>query len=156
MQNKILVISDSHGCIDLLKHVIRQELPFGYLFFCGDGLSDLLYCEIPKEVEMYSVVGNVDKYRNTNGEEELYAGVLGKLFMIVHGDNFGVKTSLIKLKKQAEENHIDVVVFGHTHQQKYLNNDDIVFFNPGALRCGEYGVIEVSDNKWKYLHKSIS
>lgn len=155
MNTKIVVISDSHGSIDPINYVVKNEYPFSHLFYCGDGMSDILNADIPQDVIVYKVTGNVDRISNYNGNEEIYAGVDGQLFYLVHGDKFGVKVGFDHLISEAIENEVDVVIFGHTHVQYDKINKNIKFFNPGSIKLGEYGIIEKIDKEWKFLHKSL-
>ena len=45
-----LILSDSHGRPDLVQEAIDRTKPDGILF-CGDGLRDLTYAELPALAE---------------------------------------------------------------------------------------------------------
>ena len=48
----------------------------------------------------------------------------------------------------AKENGCDIVIYGHTHRQVDKEEYGIRFLNPGALKNGDYMIIETtSDGK---------
>ena len=72
---RILLVSDSHGNRDGIEKLIENE-QFDYLFFLGDGLSDLgLYDNIENIIavsgncDFFSVVPNESIERNSGMDE---------------------------------------------------------------------------------------
>ena len=53
--------------------------------------------------------------------------------------------------KDYENFDTDIVVFGHTHEKLYIENNDKIFINPGSLGCSKNGTIDFAvlniDNK---------
>ena len=86
---RLVVISDSHGN-SLGIDKIFKTLEFDYLFFLGDGLSDVgdyIYLE-----NVYAVSGNCDFFSNIPNEREFYLNNIK--FFITHGNKYFVKSSL--------------------------------------------------------------
>ena len=95
---------------------------------------------------------------NSEDIEELTKGCIivleGKKIFITHGDLYGVKYSLTNLYYRAKEVEADIVLFGHTHEQIILNEDGIIFMNPGSislpkLRGRHIGYIDMNNGKIK-------
>lgn len=53
--------------------------------------------------------------------------------MVVHGHTFYVNRGVGRLREYALENHIDIVMFGHTHRPYIEIGDDVTILNPGSL-----------------------
>ena len=47
-----------------------------------------------------------------------------------------------------------MVVFGHTHTP-YLEEKEVILFNPGALKDGFYGVLDIEEEKIDIALKSL-
>lgn len=148
---KILVVSDSHGRTDLLSAVINKEAPFSTLIHCGDGVTDIYRVEVPAGVRILKVMGNVDADIGLDMERCITDTLCGDKILIVHGDMHGVKRSCgDTVVKAAELAGAKRVFFGHTHVPEFKNGRYPVLFNPGALKDGSYGVIEISGGRWQY------
>ena len=55
-----------------------------------------------------------------------------------------MKSGLDSLRYAAEEQNADIVLFGHTHMPFESYMDGRRFFNPGALRDGRYGLLDIT------------
>lgn len=146
---RILVLSDIHGEVELLKSIIKYE-KHDKIIFCGDGLSDFYSISHQNE---YAVPGNVDPTLNKN-MKDIVTGIYGKTFFITHGDSYQVKTTVNKILLEAKQFYCDIIVFGHTHKQFYQKYGETVLFNPGSVREGDYGIIE-NGSEWEFNLKSI-
>ena len=127
----IAVISDTHRVakyINIAKEYIKSA---DVLIHLGDNSEDI------EELTKESII------------------VLeGKKIFITHGDLYGVKYSLTNLYYRAKEVEADIVLFGHTHEQIILNEDGIIFMNPGSislpkLRGRHIGYIDMNNGKIK-------
>lgn len=150
----ILVISDVHGSQGNLKVLLQKET-FTDVIFSGDGLANVLKLLKQNDANRYFVRGNVDRYFGTDIKDELLCGIYNRLFLITHGDKYGVKGDKSNLHYNGEENYADVVVFGHTHEKYLKEMNGIVLFNPGALIDGNYGMIFVENDDFNFKHRSI-
>lgn len=140
---KILVITDSHGRKDIIEKVIKIETP-NIIISAGDycdDLEDIQY--IYEDISFYIVRGNCDfinrKYKDN------YILDIGKKIFITHGHLYGVKSDMSELEREAERLNVDCVCFGHTHIPYRVKKKYIEYFNPGALKDGYYGIIEIDD-----------
>ena len=55
----------------------------------------------------------------------------------------------------------EIILFGHTHEQLYLNRKNKIFVNPGSLGCSilpstiSFCIIETNTNGWNFLFKNL-
>jgi putative phosphoesterase len=151
-----VVVSDSHGAWGNLFEAISREASADAVYFLGDG-----YREYEAASEMYSdkkafigVQGNCDfgcslptKDIRTIESAKIYA---------THGFVERVKYGPYDLEIAARENSCNLVFFGHTHQPTSYYKDGIHYFNPGSLRDGFYGVVDITDNGIMCIRKTLS
>ena len=149
----LLVISDSHGSIDKLNKLFKKEKDYNVLVHLGDGLDDLHAVNGRKNVRIFTVRGNEDigSPDPVKREERIYHL---KLFL-VHGDGMNVKRNLDNLIVYGIEGGFDIILFGHTHQPFAEMIDGRLFFNPGALLDGYYGLIEITKEQLNWEIKTI-
>jgi putative phosphoesterase len=154
MSSKILVISDSHGSRDIVSRIITHEKSLDFIVHCGDGAGDLFFAEIPEEVKIIKVTGNIDLYRNFDMERiEVFSADSFRI-MVVHGDQFRVHDNHTGLIQEAERRGVDLVFFGHTHK-KHLSGNRPVIFNPGPANRGMYGIVTLGE-KVEFSHRVIT
>lgn len=127
---KIAVASDTHGRIEGLKKQLTTEKP-DHLFFAGDFFSDSRRLAQHLKIGSDAVLGNCDG-RSAAGEWEKVVELGGKRFYIVHGHQFGVKSSLNTLFYRGQELAVDVVIFGHTHIACCEQVAGMWMLNPGS------------------------
>ena len=134
---RCLVLSDSHGRVDLVNTAIKRAGRFDALFFLGDGLSDLMYAtDGDLRFPIYAVKGNCD-FGSPLSDRNVYKidsiTLMDKKIVFTHGDLYGVKYGLDGVINLAANTNADIVLFGHTHEpcERYL--DGIYYFNPGSL-----------------------
>lgn len=131
---KILVLSDSHGNIDNMVRAVEKEQP-RMIFHLGDCWADAekLRRRFP-DIPMEQVPGNCD-YRSFEQAERLVF-VEDKRIFLCHGHTLGVKQSLLRAGCKAEEEKLDLLLFGHTHQPLVDMRGRTLFINPGSI--GDY------------------
>lgn len=152
---KLLVLSDSHGRADYVRRVLEMHTDAGALIFLGDGLRDL-----PDNAPMpvYAVRGNCDTFTLfdlTPAPDERLECVGGRRIAALHGHTRAAKVGFGRLMALGIEQDADIVCFGHTHEplEQYIPADEDFFggplarplylFNPGALKDGRFGLIEL-------------
>ena len=130
MAKYLTVISDSHGARSNLSRLVGDCTVSDKIVFLGDGLSDLI--ELYEfEDKIIKVSGNCDFL--SKAQKRAVFSVDGVTFLAVHGDEFGVKVSLERLKEYAKSIGAGAVLYGHTHIANVLEIDGITFINPGTL-----------------------
>ncbi len=152
---RIIVVSDSHGSRRNLFEAIEREPSAEVVYFLGDG-----YREFEAAESIYSgkkafigVTGNCDfgctlppKDVRSLGDAKIYA---------THGFVEKVKFGLFDLEEQAAKKNCNLVIFGHTHQPLKLYKDGVHYFNPGSVREGFYGVVDITDKGIFCINKSL-
>ncbi len=124
---KILVFSDSHGYINVMKKIIELHLEadgVDRVFFLGDGIRDvIMLSHMHPTLKFDCVLGNCDDYLDLNGElpgtvhtRIIEAG--GKKFVLTHGHKFDVKYGLQDAADYGISEKADCVLFGHTHEEE--------------------------------------
>ena len=131
---KILVLSDSHGNVDNMAQAVEQEQP-QLIVHLGDCWRDgeHLHDRFPS-IPMEQVPGNCD-YRSFEQAERLLF-IEDARILICHGHTLGVKQSLLRAGYKAEEERLDLLLFGHTHRPMVDKRGRTLFVNPGSI--GDY------------------
>jgi len=126
---KILCVSDTHGSTFNLEKAIKREEGIDLLLHAGDHIVDIE--SIDANFNRVAVKGNGDRRYEGNLEEIISIGE--KKILLTHGHNHRVKYGLTNLSYKAIEAEVNIVVFGHTHRSLKLEEDRILFLNPGSL-----------------------
>ena len=148
---KILVITDSHGDINMVKRIIKKEKDCRTIIHLGDHYSDLQDTGLNLENrDVHLIRGNCDWSMEAPGEELI--DVMGLRIFCTHGHLYGVKYTYTELVIRAQELEADLVLFGHTHQELNQDFEGIRLYNPGTSgrrTYGDpgYGIVYVTGNK---------
>lgn len=134
---KILVLSDSHGNLKNMIYAVKREQP-DLIIHLGDCWTDAvrLRSQFP-EIYMEQVPGNCDC------QPEMLEKILrieGFDVLICHGHTFNVKMSFLQLQYAAQERHVDVALFGHTHKVFYDKHNGVAYLNPGSIGAPGYEI----------------
>ena len=128
---RILVISDSHGRNDDVAGVIEQVGPIDMLIHCGDVERGDDYIRSLVDCPVHMVAGNNDYNLELPSQDIFNIGDYKVL--VVHGHTFCVYRGVERLKQYALQNHIDIVMFGHTHKPYIEIDEDVTVLNPGSV-----------------------
>lgn len=147
----ILVLSDSHSALSFMRCCVDAVRPDAIVHL-GDYFEDgtVLAEEYP-HIPIFQVPGNCDRYRCGSGQPEiLVTKVLGVPLYMTHGHLHHVKLDTGRLIRSAQAQHVQAVLYGHTHSPEcYREHDGMWVMNPGS--CGAYGgtagIIRVQDGK---------
>ncbi|MGB4985113.1 MAG: YfcE family phosphodiesterase [Erysipelotrichaceae bacterium] len=144
---KIVVVSDSHGKIQILQDIyLKHQHEAQYFLHLGDIEADQSYVS-----DYICVCGNNDYF----GEYELERVVhipQHNIFMC-HSHQFFSSNRISGLVSKGKRLHCDIVCYGHTHVFHYEVKDNIVLLNPGSLyynRDGSgssYAIIDIENNQ---------
>lgn len=144
----IAVVSDTHRVtkyIDSAKELIKDA---DILIHLGDNIDDVEVLEHGFKGKVYAVAGNCDY--STKYPKEAIIEVNGRKIFFTHGDLYGVKSSMNSIYYKGKELEVDIVLFGHTHQHIIVEENGIIFMNPGSVSLprlkGRYvGFININD-----------
>lgn len=152
---KILIISDSHGNIANLKHVMGFGKKFGAkaVIHCGDwdnieSVETVLSFEIP----LYSVLGNADIDPDL---ENMLKGECKKFDpFLLSIEIEGRKIGVIHYAKEKDENlyNYQVVFSGHRHSKEQKVVNFTKFVRPGAIINGiNFAIYETETNEVEFI-----
>ena len=144
----ILVLSDSHGNVENMVRAVeltdpRMILHLGDCWRDGEKLHDLF-----PDIPFHQVPGNCD-YRPDEPAERLLF-LEDKRVLMCHGHTYGVKQTLLNAGYAAEEQNLDLFLFGHTHRPLVDMRGKTLFLNPGSI--GDhfrpfYGVVTLENGR---------
>lgn len=142
---KLLVLSDSHGCVENVLRIVELEKPDKVLHL-GDGRRDFEKLERKYHaLPMVGLIGNCDT--GMTGPADYTECLEGVTIYACHGHRYQVKAGLQWLRYAAMEHEAGLCLFGHTHIPMVEEIEGITFLNPGA--CGGfssyYAVVEIKD-----------
>lgn len=148
-------MSDSHGNKWNLFDAIEKEPSAEVIYFLGDGYRDYEEAKITygDKKAFIAVSGNCDLActfpdidTRTVGGTKIYA---------THGYVEKVKFGLYELERIARENNCKIAIFGHTHEPYTHYSDGLYLFNPGSVKDGFYGVIDITENGIICFNKNL-
>ena len=157
---KLLVISDTHGSVNMLKTVFgwaAQRMPpkdsICAAAFLGDGIEDLhpAMDAAGFSCNLVIIKGNNDFY--TKETETAVFDFVNYRFFICHGHRYSLYGGYNALVTAAKANGANVVLSGHTHIPHQKIVDGIHLINPGSVgrprsRIGStFAVIECEEGK---------
>ena len=138
---KLLVFSDSHGCLSTMEQAARQEAP-AHILHLGDHLRDAEVLRRKLSIPLTAVPGNCDGF---SGDPVLTPEFCGKRIYMTHGHLHGVKMNYQRIVYAALEADADLLLFGHTHRTECFYERGLWVMNPGACgKNGTYGVVEIT------------
>ncbi|GAB4073263.1 metallophosphoesterase [Barrientosiimonas marina] len=123
----VLIVSDSHGSTEELKTIVQRHRP-DYQIHCGDSELEM---DDPALKGFIKVGGNCDI--DARYPEEQVSTIEDITFFIAHGHLHEVKTNPIAIAYRAEEEHAQVVCFGHTHMAGAEKIGNQILINPGSI-----------------------
>ena len=130
MAKYITAFSDSHGARYNVSRIVGDCEVSDKVVFLGDGLGDLIEL-FEFDDKIIKVAGNCDFTLSVS--KKVVFEVEGVRFLAVHGDLFGVKSSLDRLVQFAKQNECRGVLFGHKHKPVVKEVDGVTLINPGTL-----------------------
>ena len=128
---KFLVMSDTHGNYPLALRAEELAGDIDAIIHLGDGVNDAILLSQALDIEVIMVAGNCDL--GVAAPREMLWECEGYRILLVHGDRYGVKYNLERLKLRSLEVKADIVLYGHTHIASITKTSDILFINPGTL-----------------------
>lgn len=152
---KIVVISDSHGNIANLKHVMgfAKKIKAGAVIHCGDwntleSVETVLSFGIP----LYSVLGNADIDEQITKNLKLKTKKFDESFLKfeIDGRKIGVIHDFNHPLSGIE--YLGILFCGHTHEKEDRMQDGIKMINPGALKNNiSFAVYDTGINKVEFF-----
>ncbi|SFD58841.1 hypothetical protein SAMN05216238_102311 [Lentibacillus persicus] len=123
----VLIVSDSHGSKEELT-VINNRHNADYKIHCGDSELEM---DDPVLDGFIKVAGNCDT--DARFPNEQVNTIENLTFFTAHGHLHQVKTNPLTIAYRAEEEHAQVVCFGHTHTAGAEKIGNQLLLNPGSV-----------------------
>ena len=146
---KIVVVSDSHGNVDVLRDIALREGDADIFLHCGDSQVNEAYIS-----PFVSVKGNCDYFMDYP-PFRIVDTPYGKIY-VEHGNRlFPMGVGTLK------ELGCSIYLQGHTHIKKLIKEEDIYFANPGSITkprdgdLGSYLVIHLTKDKVDFIFKTL-
>ena len=136
---RVLVISDTHGNVQVIRHVLgfAKTQKLEAIFHCGDFSTPTDVAEILRAgLPLYAVMGNADEARydeiwNTLGSAKERGDVLE---FSLDGLSIAMAHEPHRVSTQISSGNFDAVFHGHLHLAARVEiHDKTVVVNPGAL-----------------------
>ncbi len=148
---KILIMSDSHGNITNLNHVMgfAQKIKAGLIIHCGDwnnleSANKVTSFGIP----LYAVLGNADIDSTLEQNLKLNSKKFGTEYLLenIEGKNIGITHRPRDVKKFFENIDTDIVFCGHRHSKDDTILNGIRIVRPGAITNGNNFAVYDTEN----------
>lgn len=147
---KILVLSDSHSSLQLMRRAIHFVKPDAVVHL-GDHYDDgQAIAEENPHIRFHLIPGNCDRYRMMSSQPKILCyDVCGVRLYMTHGHLHSVKSSLFRLLADAHKAAAQVVLYGHTHVADCHQEGDLWILNPGSCGYGggSVGLIEAENGE---------
>lgn len=151
---KIIIISDSHGNVANLKHVLgfAKKIKAGAVIHCGDW-DNLAAVEavLSFGILLYSVLGNADIHKDEIQKLKIKSQKFSENFLKI-----GLGGRKIGVTHQYQVSNVkyqDVLFCGHRHRQWEFVQDGVRIVNPGALRNEiNFAIYDTDTNKVEFIH----
>ena len=152
---RILVLSDSHGCVEPMEQCVERVQP-QVILHLGDCVRDAQRLEERyPQIPLLGVPGNCD-YGGLDQPERL-TELGGVRILMMHGHTRGVKSSAMNACYAARECGAQILLFGHTHRPLVDWDGTLWVMNPGSIRDRRtYGVITLEGGKIDCAAKTLT
>lgn len=140
---RILVVSDSHGDEFALRCAMEAQPKARMMIHLGDGERDMdTLIDILGEIKYVQLRGNGDfGVLSPLSRVEI---VEGKRIYCTHGHVERVKYGSYELLQAANSAGAHIALYGHTHEPVTDYRDGLYIMNPGSIRNGDYGVVDIT------------
>ncbi len=140
---RLIVFSDSHGSIACMREALFAHPEADMIIHLGDGERDLgRLDELVAGRKVVQVCGNCDIYSQLPVNELVDAA--GVRIFCSHGHAEFVKHGTQAFIEKARSTGARIALYGHTHQAVTKYDDGLHIMNPGSIRAGEYGIIDIT------------
>ncbi len=151
---KFLIASDSHGALARIIEMMLTHPDIDNIIFLGDGDRDIddIMAAYPEKT-CHVVSGNCDHF-SSRPDFDVF-DICKVRILYTHGHRFQVKNGLASLKLGAKKLGAQFALYGHTHIPKTDESEGIIYFNPGSIRDGRYGILEISETRRVTTHYEL-
>lgn len=150
---KFLVCSDIHGEEERLEFAFYRKKDIQTVIVCGDlefetyDIEEIIRRNTSRSIDIRMVRGNCDAFFSSSASVPDFISFdltpTHRVF-VTHGHLFRASYQL--MAEAARQNNCDTVIFGHTHRQVDTIEHGVRFLNPGAIKSGNYMLIETRED----------
>jgi putative phosphoesterase len=158
---KILVISDSHGNVANLKHVMgfAKKINAGAIIHCGDwNTLEAVETVLSFGIPFYTVLGNADvrpevieklKRKSEKFSEKFIEFELG-------GKKIGITHKPTDIKKYFAGKKLDVIFYGHRHSKDESVFENVKIICPGAIINGDnFAIYNTASGRIEFMNSNF-
>lgn len=154
---KILIVSDSHGNVASLKHVMgfAKNIKVEAVIHCGDwNTLETVEAVLSAGIPLYTVLGNADVrpevIKELKARSKMFAEDYIKLE--IGGRKIGVTHKPSDIKKFFMNEKLDVIFHGHWHQKDNKEINGVRVVRPTAIiRGNNFAVYDTSSGKIDFV-----
>ena len=151
---RVIVFSDSHGSTVCMREALLDHPEADMIIHLGDGERDLeKLAELTGGRRIVQVCGNCDLYSLLPANEIVDAA--GVRIFCSHGHTELVKHGNQAFISKARSLGAHIALYGHTHQTVTAYDDGLHIMNPGSIRAGEYGIIDITPSGIMLLQMDV-
>ncbi len=132
--HRVGILSDTHGSVP--NDLYEKFAGVNCILHAGDlGSRDVLL-DLQVIAPVYAVCGNIDFFELSHQlPRERIVELASVRFGLIHGDSFHRGNIVNELRRHFQKAHLDVIVFGHTHEYYLRRHENIWLVNPGSSNC---------------------
>ncbi len=160
---KVGVISDSHGNVDAIKHLIQWfvQNECEKIIHLGDNWDDIkpFIKEQEKQIEIIKVPGVFsDYYQDPKIPNRLIFEFEEWATLLTHTQTSHSNDLPMDLKPEelVKDREIEVILYGHTHIPAIGRKEAIIYINPGHLNISDKRGFPMSMAILEFEQKSLS
>lgn len=156
---KILIISDSHGAIRNIRHVLgfAKKIKAGIIIHAGDWDSLESAQEVVSSgIPLISVLGNADVDPQISELLKESAQEFEENFLIleIDGKKIGITHKPGDNGKHFSLENLDMVINGHKHSKFDLKIENTRYVRPGPLVTGiNFAVFDTKADKLEFIYE---
>jgi len=158
---KVLIISDSHGNIANLKHVVgfAKKYEVDGIVHAGDwDTSTAVEVVRLTGIPFYTVLGNADIDSELISDLRNKSKKFGENFLIINlgGRNIGITHKPSDNKKYFRGKKLDIIINGHYHSPYESIETPVKMIRPGATVSGiNFAVYDTVKNKVEFITDNV-
>jgi len=155
---KVLIISDSHGNLANLKHVLgfAKNIKMGAVIHAGDwNNAESVEIVLSFGIPLYTVLGNADIDPKIKEKLKSKSEEFGEDFLKVElgKRKIGITHKPSDIKKYFTENSVDVVFCGHLHSKDEHIINGVRVVRPGALEnTVNFAIFDTISNNIEFIN----
>jgi putative phosphoesterase len=158
---KVLVISDSHGNVANLKHVMGfgKKIKVGVVIHCGDwDTIETVDAVLSFGIPLFTVLGNADIREDVIQKLKVKSQKFNEKFLVIElgGRKIGITHKPSDNKKYFLDKKLDIIFNGHLHSKYESKETPIKVVRAGALINGiNFAVYETRTNQVGFVQPDL-